>query len=60
MKRTLTIQLTVESGENSNLELEDAVCAYFESLGWKESRAHSYPNDITVVECPNVIPKLKD
>lgn len=36
---------------------EDAVVQYFESKGFKCSRAHVYPNDPIIIECPEPIPE---
>ena len=56
MKRTFTIQLVIDTGENANCMAESAVCKYFEDKGWKASVAHVYPENATVIECPDVLP----
>lgn len=59
-KRNIKVILVVDPGKNPNMWLEEAVCEYFKKIGWNASMPLTrFTDDVIILECPEVIPKLE-
>lgn len=57
MARNIKVQLIVH-GDVSNIMLNEAVCRYFESKGFKTAMPHIYPEDPLIIEVVEPIPNF--
>ncbi len=57
-RRNINVQLIVTS-EVSPFMLNEAVCRYFESKGFKATLPHVYPPDPLIIECVEPIPNFE-
>lgn len=57
MPRNIHVQLIVH-GDVSNISLNEAVCRYFNSKGFKATVPHYYPHDPLIIEVTEPIPPI--